>query len=289
MMIARITPADFAEVARLLEAHNANPATQCLHSGEHAGEVEAVFQKQKLLRFVVARENGAIVGAMGCEVDEGRGYLQGPFVESGDFLSTADALWRELQSDLPTLERCDAFLNVKNERAAAFYLGMGFKRGQGAQVYVLPADALPALNGAPAARFTPDCADEVRALHQLAFPDSPHVIDAFMETTDDERCLFVCSDGARCLGYIAASINDSPREGYIDLLAVAATVRNQGYGQRLLLTAAHWLIVERGMPQVGLTVRDMRADARRLYQRSGFQLLYAGVGYSRDNGSGRRG
>ncbi|MBE2237656.1 MAG: GNAT family N-acetyltransferase [Caldilineaceae bacterium] len=289
MMIARITPADFAEVARLLETHNANPSTQCLHSGEHAGEIVAVFQKQKSLHFVVARENGALVGAMGCEVDEGRGYLQGPFVESGDFLATADALWQELQADLPTLERCDAFLNVKNERAAAFYLGMGFKRGQGAQVYVLPAAALPALNGAPAARFTPDYAAEVRALHHLAFPDSPHAIDAFMEMAEDERCLFVCSDGDHCLGYVAASINDSPREGYIDLLAVAATVRNQGYGQRLLLTAAHWLIVEHGMPQVGLTVRDMRADARRLYQRSGFQLLYAGVGYSRDNGSVRRG
>jgi len=73
MMIARITPADFAEVARLLETHNANPSTQCLHSGEHAGEIVAVFQKQKSLHFVVARENGALVGAMGCEVDEGRG------------------------------------------------------------------------------------------------------------------------------------------------------------------------------------------------------------------------
>jgi len=288
MMVTPITPADYTSVARLIESQNASPATQCLHSGEHAGEIESVFQKHPDLRFVVARQEGAIVGAMGCEIEAGRGYLQGPFVDGADFSETANALWAALHTQLPVHERCDAFLNIRNERAAHFYLGLGFKRGQGAQVYVMPAAALPPLDEPPAERFVPAYAEEVRALHQLAFPDSPLAIEAFMDASDESRCLFVCSDGGRCLGYIAASINDSPLEGYIDLLAVDASVRNRGFGRRLLLTAAHWLIEERGMPQVGLTVRDMRADARRLYQRSGFELLYAGVGYSRENGSGRR-
>lgn len=288
MLIARMTPGDYVAVARLIETQNANPASQCLHSGEHAGEIETVFQKDASLQYVVAREGEVLLGAMGCEVDEGRGYLHGPFVDGVDFPTTAAALWNALQAQLPALERCDAFLNIANGRGAAFYLGLGFRRGQGAQVYILPAAALPALEGAPAERFTPGCAAGVKALHQLAFPDSPLAIDEFMHPADDERGLFVCSDGDRCLGYVAASINDSPHEGYIDLLAVDAAVRNQGYGRRLLLTAAHWLIVEKGMPQVGLTVRDMRADARRLYARSGFQLLYTGVGYSRDGGAGRR-
>ena len=285
MLIARITPADFTAVARLIESQNANPATQCLHSGEHAGEIEAVFQRQGTPYFVAAYADEHLVGAMGCEVEENRGYLQGPFVAGADFQTTAPALWSALQGHLPGLERCDAFLNVRNGEAAAFYLGLGFKRGQSAQVYVLPASALPPLNEAPAERFAAQSAGGVRALHQLAFPDSPLAIEPFLNPEEGDRCLFVCSDGARCLGYVAASINDSPHEGYIDLLAVDAAVRNQGYGRRLLLTAAHWLIVEKGMPQVGLTVRDMRADARRLYQRSGFQLLYSGVGYSRDNGT----
>jgi GNAT superfamily N-acetyltransferase len=142
--------------------------------------------------------------------------------------------------------RCDAFLNVQNQRGAAFYLSHGFKRGQGAQVYVLPATSLPALDEPPADRFTPQCVDGLRALHSLAFPDSPLTIEAFLDPNDDDRRLFVCGDNRRCLGYVAASINDSPREGYIDLLAVDAAVRNQGYGRRLLLTAAHWLIVEKG-------------------------------------------
>lgn len=289
MQIARMTPTEFAAVAHLIETQNANPATQCLHSGEHAGEIEAVFQKQSALHFVVAQQDGVAIGAMGCEVEDGRGYLQGPFIDGADFPATAAALWSALHSQVALPDRCDAFLNVQNQRGAAFYLSHGFKRGQGAQVYVLPATSLPALDEPPADRFTPQCVDGLRTLHSLAFPDSPLTIEAFLDPNDDDRRLFVCGDNRRCLGYVAASINDSPREGYIDLLAVDAAVRNQGYGRRLLLTAAHWLIVEKGMPQVGLTVRDMRADARRLYQRSGFQLLYTGVGYSRDNGSGRRG
>jgi ribosomal protein S18 acetylase RimI-like enzyme len=193
-----------------------------------------------------------------------------------------------LQTQLPSMTRWDAFLNSHNKRGAGFYLEHGFRRGQGAQVYVMPAAALQPLDDEPARPFTPDCAAGVRSLHELAFADSPLSIEEFLNLDGEDRRLFVCAKGNRCLGYVAASINDSPREGYIDLLAVDAAVRNQGYGRRLLLTAAHWLIHERGMPQVGLTVRDMRADARRLYQRSGFSLLYAGVGYSREIGGHKR-
>lgn len=288
MSIARMTPADFGDVARLIEMQNAKPETQCLHSGEHAAEIEDVFRKEPAPHFVTMRRNGVLVGALGCEVEDGRGYLQGPFVTSDAFAETANELWLALQAQLPTVHRWDSFLNVRNVRGGAFYLDHGFRRGQGAQVYVMPAAALQPLDGEIARSFTPDCAPGVRALHELAFADSPVSLEEFMAPGASDRRLFVCSEGSRCVGYVAASINDSPREGYIDLLAVDAAVRNQGYGRRLLLTAAHWLIHERGMPQVGLTVRDMRADARRLYQRSGFQLLYTGVGYSRETNSGKR-
>ena len=288
MLIARMTPADFGDVARLIERQNSNPETQCLHSGEHADEIEEVFRKLPSLHFVTMRREGMLVGVLGCEVEDGRGYLQGPFVVDSIFAPLANELWLALQAQMPMITRWDAFLNVRNVRGGAFYLEHGFRRGQGAQVYVMPAAALQPLDGEPARRFTPDCAPGVRALHELAFADSPISIDEFTTTNNDDRCLFVCAEGNRCVGYVAASINNSPREGYIDLLAVDAAVRNQGYGRRLLLTAAHWLIHERGMPQVGLTVRDMRADARRLYQRSGFQLLYTGVGYSRETNSGKR-
>lgn len=288
MSITRMTPADFGDVAHLIATQNSNPETQCLHSGEHADEIEAVFRKKPSLHYVLMRTGGLLVGALGYEVEDGCGYLQGPFVAQGAFASTANELWQALQSQTPAIVRWDAFLNVHNVRGGAFYLEHGFRRGQGAQIYVMPAAALQPLEGEPAQRFTPDCAPGVRALHELAFADSPVSIDEFMTPDDETRRLFVFAEGDRCVGYVAASINDSPREGYIDLLAVDASVRNRGYGRRLLLTAAHWLIRERGMPQVGLTVRDMRADARRLYQRSGFELLYTGVGYSRELSTSKR-
>jgi len=288
MPIDRMTPADFGDVAKLIEAHNTNPLTQCLHSGEHADEIEALFHKHGALHYWLLRENGEWAGVLGCEVEKERGYLHGPFIAGSPFAQSAQALWHALQATLPSLERWDSFLNVRNEQGAAFYLEHGFRRGQGAQIYGMPAAALQPLNGMPAKRFTPDWTESVRFLHELAFADSPLEIEPFMDSQDENRALFIFVQGSRCIGYVAASLNDSPREGSIDLLAVDASVRNQGYGRRLLLTAAHWLIQERGMPRVGLTVRDMRADARQLYQRSGFALLYTGVGYSREQTLPRR-
>lgn len=282
MLVNPITPVDVNDVAHLIAKQNANPETQCLYSGERTEEIEAVLRKQPAPCYVVAREGRALIGAMGCEVEEGRGYLQGPFVDSADFNTTADALWAALQAQLPLLAGWEAFLHVRNERGAAFYLRQGFRRGQTAHIYVLPASALQPIEGEPALRFTPECAESVRALHERAFPDHPASIEPFMNDHDETRGLFVYVQDGRCVGYVAASVNDNPLEGSIDLLAVDASVRNRGYGRRLLLTAAHWLIHERGMCRVGLTVRDMRADARGLYQRSGFQLLHTGVGYARE-------
>jgi ribosomal protein S18 acetylase RimI-like enzyme len=288
MSVTPIHPADLSDVARLIAKQNANPETQCLYSGERAEEIEAALRKQTAPCYVVAREGRTLIGAMGCEVEEERGYLQGPFVDGADFDAVADALWSALQMQIASLTGWEAFLHVRNERGAAFYLRQGFRRGQTAQIYVLPASALQPIEGEPARRFTPECAAGVRALHELAFADSPDSIEPFMNGDDETRCLFVYVDKGRCVGYVAASVNDNPREGSIDLLAVDASVRNRGYGRRLLLTAAHWLIRERGMPQVGLTVRDMRADARGLYQRSGFRLLHTGVGYAREFPTNKR-
>ena len=61
-------------------------------------------------------------------------------------------------------------------------------------------------DGEPAQRFTPGCAAGVRALHELAFADSPVSLDEFMTMDDASRCLFVCTEGNRCVGYVAASI-----------------------------------------------------------------------------------
>lgn len=282
MSVNLITSVDLSDVAYLIEKQNANPETQCLYSGERAEEIKTALQREPAPCYVVARKGHRLIGAMGCEVEKGRGYLQGPFIDGADFDATADALWAALQTQLPPLTGWEAFLHVCNERGAAFYLRQGFRRGQTAHIYVLPASALQPIEGEPALRFTRECAESVRALHERAFADDPTSIEPFMNGDDETRRLFVSVQDGRCVGYVAASINENPREGSIDLLAVDASVRNRGYGRRLLLTAAHWLIRERGMHRVGLTVRDMRAEARGLYQRSGFQLLHTGVGYARE-------
>jgi len=288
LTIVPATAGEFAELARLIEVQNRVPESQCLHSGEHAAEVEDVLNQPGAPLFMVARDGQALAGAFGCEVDgEARGYLQGPFIVATDYPAVATKLWQALHEATPSVVRYDAFVNSRNERAAAFLVAAGFRRSQGAQIYVLPATSLPTLNAPPAEPFTDYCQVGVRTLHELAFPDSPESIEPFMNGPNGNRRLFVFRDGKRCLGYVAASVNDNPREGYIDLLAVDASIRNQGYGRRLLLTAAHWLVEEKGMPQVGLTVLDMRSDARELFERTGFKLRYSGVGYFRQEKGAR--
>ena len=120
----------------------------------------------------------------------------------------------------------------------------------GAQIYVLPAAALPALNAPPrrtvhgalpARRFVP--------LHDLAFPDSPEMIDP--------------SSTARTAAVASSFLATASAAWAMSLRRLTTTARGlhrppgrrrvgaqPGYGRRLLLTA-HWLIEEKACPRSG--------------------------------------
>jgi ribosomal protein S18 acetylase RimI-like enzyme len=86
------------------------------------------------------------------------------------------------------------------------------------------------------------------------------------------------------VGYLAAHLNDAPREGYVDYVAVPPEEQGKGHGRKLLKSALFWFFEEMEMPEASLVVEDANAGARHLYESSGFELMYEGVSTRRRGG-----
>jgi ribosomal protein S18 acetylase RimI-like enzyme len=78
-------------------------------------------------------------------------------------------------------------------------------------------------------------------------------------------------------GYVYVSIDPNAQEGYIEFLAVQPAQRGKGIGLQLLNCALEWCYFDKGVARVALTVDGKLDNARALYKRAGFRLLYTGV------------
>jgi ribosomal protein S18 acetylase RimI-like enzyme len=86
----------------------------------------------------------------------------------------------------------------------------------------------------------------------------------------------VASDATRGLaGFVVVGL-EGDGEGRVYTLGVTPKRRRQGFGRQLLVGALAKL-VERGAARVVLSVNDVNARARSLYEAVGFTQAYAGV------------
>jgi ribosomal protein S18 acetylase RimI-like enzyme len=72
-------------------------------------------------------------------------------------------------------------------------------------------------------------------------------------------------------GYVALRL-DASGTGHIALIAVSATRRGQGHGERLVVEGIRWL-ASRGASRVEVITQGAEADSIRFYERCGFSVL----------------
>ncbi len=271
------------KIARFIAAVNSDPAHHCLHCDQ---EEDGVLGEIKMLEvpmeesFVVARDGERIVGVLGADLtlERDRAWLWGPFVEGADWAETAETLLTHLTTKThPQLKQLNQFLNAANEQGCRFFREQGFEEIKTSHVY----QALPPVDAVeePNSEIIPPQWRSFIDLHEKTFPTTYFSGREIIERLDKQNKVFVEAYGENVLGYVYANVE--PTEGFIHFLAVQEEARGQGIGKRLLTTAVSWLFNKRKVLQVGLVVDDEN-NARRLYERCGFELLQSGVGLRKE-------
>ena len=280
-------PDDLRPLAAFVARCNVSPASQSLHcAAATPAEVRMALRQAETFpdgwerSFVVAETCDGIAGVCGCQFETAhtRGWIWGPWVEVP---SVAPALLDALLGRLPrSVRRVEAFLHAENRAGLRFLQGRGFSPGALTHLYVAPRSGWqPAADEADLfTRLRPAHEIGFARLHAETFPaGSSTPADDLLAGRDDEHVIFAAADGLRLLGYVCASVNDAPREGFIEYLAVRPSARGKGTGARLVQSALRWVFEERGLPQAALCVSEWRGNARRLYEAAGFRLTASGV------------
>jgi GNAT superfamily N-acetyltransferase len=277
------THADLASIASFIAALNVLPHHRCLHCDEDVASIRRSMEQLPSpaeQAFVVAEQDGALVGVVGSDTNEeqGRGWLWGPFADTEPWDATVDALLTQLMTQLPAAVRqLDDFLDLDNQRSIAGLARHGFIVRGLTHVY----EALRPLTPISIEQRLPLLADAdkeaFRELHDALFPATYKNGTQILAERDADHRVFAYHNG-ELLGYLYAAPSESADAGYIHYVGVREDARNQGIGYRLVTSALHWMFEERGWTKVNLTVADTHEQARALYARSGFRLLYTGVG-----------
>jgi ribosomal protein S18 acetylase RimI-like enzyme len=288
-----LPPEHWPALAEFIVRHNRRPdgRVRCLHAeqgdsaAEHAAELRELPPGEAL--FLIAGPDDHPDGLIGAEFDAaaGRAWLRGPLLRTmppGEAATLRRALIEALVAAMPATPRFDAFPQADEAPLVAAYRGCGFVPR--IQHHVLSRSARPDGDvGAALVRridpATPDrgALDPLLALHDRLFPATylpgPALLASLVEPG---RQLWVVDDAQGPAGYVYVQQQASPREGYVDYLGVDERARGRGWGRALLDAAVRWALLDRGLPQISLTVRADREPALGLYRAAGFKPVASG-------------
>ncbi len=289
-----VDAADLPAAARFITARNAQTATQCLHCpATSAGAVNASLRREDNFPggwtrwfFKTVDADGEIVALLGCQpdCDQTQGWMWGPWWSPAYQASDAlTGLLEETFRRLPaSMRHVDAFLHVDNQAGSKFLRSAGFGLRQVTHLYTAPRPSVlvpSAKEGLPYLRTMHEVA--FTALHASSFPASTHTGQEMLAARDEDHVILAATDGLRLLGYACVSVNHTPHEGFIEYLAVKPAARGRGVGRWLLDQTLRWIFLEKELPQAALCVTEWRDNARRLYERAGFELSASGRGARR--------
>lgn len=294
-LVQRAAPAEWPALAPFIHRHNrrADGGERCLHAhqGDTVAQLEhelAALPPDEAAFWQLRDADGATAALVGCEFDPalGRAWLRGPLC-AGEASQHGPRLLQVLEEALqrsPGIRCFDAFPAEAEVALNALYAERGYRRLgvhrvlEAALAPVAAAPPWPLLSGVSLGPATAAQLPALLVLHESLFPSSYLKPSDFADAlADPARLVLACTAGdGRLLGYLAAKDDPEQPEVYIDYLGTAPEARGQGLGHALLAGALDWGRAL-GRPRASLTVREDRAPALALYERSGFRQVSAGV------------
>lgn len=281
---------DYERLAAWLVQVSQMPGQQCLHtwSGQSVEELREQLQSywdDSELCYVMALQDGNLVGAMGSEYDEGlgRGWLHGPHVVLGDWDLIATQLFTKLLSELPVcIKQLDSYLPVENDRGRHFYTQQGFKEREHLNYeFCLTPDqrVLPRKSGCMLLGKEQEVS--FKQLYKALFPTAYYTGERIIQMIGQSHQVLVLAQREDVFGFVVVSTEGGLSAGEIQFLGVREDCRRQGYGRQLLLSGINWLFDTAGASQVCLNVAEELVYARSLYESVGFRLKYTGIGFEK--------
>lgn len=271
---------DIDELAAFIASQQAAPTTAVGFAGsqpaEIAHELSEFADRPAEESFVLARDNGELVGALGFEVDLAKHHtsIWGPLISAANWDAVADHMWLIGAELLPAdTERLDVFCHMRNERVKGWAERHALPLHSEQFIMAFDRAMLDQLPFAHADELTPRFHAQFVRLHETSFPNTYYSGPEILTRINDQQRVLVVTEGESVLGYTYLEANPEFGEGHIEFIAVAETARGRGVGLQLLTSAVHWLFSFAPVANIELVVSGANPAALSLYRRAGFKEL----------------
>lgn len=285
MKIEKVVTEDFLPVANFIASINNKPETFCLHCGETAeiilNDMKAMHGRNELRLFKIEinKQILAIIGGE-CSEDETRFWLWGPFIhQSLKWLETADKLYDFLWQTFPNLKQLYVYNHEKNTQSHEFYITKKFvPKGENIFLYELKKEYVKQpikSSEIEIVNFSKPYFQSLDKLHNRLFPNTYYTTQEMIDLDKEANKIFIIPNTTtQVAAYILANLE--AEGGYIHFVGTQETERKKGYATALMQNAINWLINEKQVKEIFLTVTESN-NAKFLYKKLGFQLKYTGV------------
>ena len=284
---------DFSKLAEWLVQVSQKPEQHCLHtwagqSAEGLNEQLLNYWHDEELCYVIALQDGELVGAIGCEYDRslGRAWLHGPHALLDDWDVLAGELYCRLLAELPQeTHQLDAYLNIKNVQGRHFYREQGFKERANLNYdfWLVPDERL-VVGGERCQLLERAQHASFEDLFDALFPRAYYSAERIIEMVGHSHQVLVEAQAETVLGFAVVGVESDRSEGELQFFGVREDCRRKGYGRKLLVSAIDWLVDQAGVKGISLNVAEELVHVRSLYESVGFRLRFAGVGLEKKLG-----
>ena len=283
MKITPIFPEHLEDLIDFLAKVNARPEQHIAFLGETQEDIRhslMSFEPPVEQAFRLAQdENGQVLAAFGTEYDTvlKRTWLFGPFSAQTNLEAISDALYSELERNLPEeIELQELFCDLRNQECQKFAARHGFELYKDTAILSLArqqwhgVDRPTRTDRAEIQPLSPQHFPAFAALHELCFPNTYYNPQQMCDLRDDVHHLLLAVRNDEVPGYIFFKGEPDINEGYIEFLGVAPEWRGKGIGRGLLQAALETIFAHPAIPRTHLTVNADNLAARKMYDSFGF-------------------
>ncbi len=278
-------PDEHEALLRFIAAKNQPGAQHCLHLADSVVGIQADIERDGVdlgNDFLLATDASGWLGTAGLQRDGDQGWLLGPWTRDADDSATRSILLQAVMQR-PGLALLRSFSDVRCVAINAELASAGFGVIGGGQVMQAQRGAWRDEGAAPSTQPIGEAADAdapaLAALHREAFPRSWLAAEDLLPYARKHGKMLVAKDGALgLLGSLCLSFNAALAEADVEFVAVQPAARRRGVGRALLWAALREALRDARCERVNLVVNDTNPDAKRLYEASGFEHLFSGIG-----------
>lgn len=231
--------------------------------------------------MVLAFEDDKLIGVLGFDIDSDSGCAEvwGPFVEHNDWMRIAQKLWSGASKMiLDKVKDVQMFIDMENENCIEFAEALHLEKVNIGKTMIIKRDDINSLKPIELKELPPVFYDDMKKLHDSNFQDTYYSGETLINRINENRKVFIATEGNSLLGYIYIEVEPKFGEGTIHYVAVREESRGRGTGSKLLNIALNWAFSFKTIESINLWV-NVKNNAEKLYEEIGFKDLSTFVFY----------